>query len=171
MRCCVFWPTRTVLLLSVKAEVTADRPTSVRLVSFVAECTAFDLSLCEAQCVDNVHRCTAFDQCAPGDTGPLKSEHDSHLKESCRADVMYLLFCTESKGTFSMKPLIIIILHIILCKLVMPHKAIIMCYKKILPNLKLLVKPVFLILITNIDLWILYSLIILYCITVNCNIY
>lgn len=77
------------LLLSVKAEVTAERPTTVCLVSFEAECTAFDLRLCEAQYVHNVHRCTAFDQCAPdGDVGALKSEHDSHLKGSCRSDVM-----------------------------------------------------------------------------------
>lgn len=54
--------------------------------------------------VDNMHRCRAFDQCVPGDSGPLKSEHDSYFNGSCRSD---LLFSTESKGTVSMKPVFI----------------------------------------------------------------
>lgn len=77
--------TRAALLLSVRAEVAAHRPSSVHVVSYVADRTPLIWRLCEVLDVDNMHRCRAFDQRAPGDAGPLKSEHDSHLKGSWRS--------------------------------------------------------------------------------------
>lgn len=85
----------------------------------LAERTPLIQRLFEVLYVDNMHRCRAFDQCAPGDAGPLKSEHDSHLKKLESYDVILLLFSTEKKTHFlwSSYSEMIITVHRILSKL------------------------------------------------------